>query len=128
MKVEDLKNLRNIKRVYGLNGCVSSYLYMYDTFIPDSDTLAGRYYPMFSKGTTIYDYTETAKRYLKKHITKSTPHDTFVYDHVKTTKCIDMANLTIEQANDIIYDNIMMFTKIQHKVAENELLDAIKAM
>ena len=120
------KELKNMKRIFHTE---PDSTYRYAMFIPDKEFYTGEYYPIFANLNYIFDFTKTAKAYLKrKHITKDTLGDIFVYGNSKLTKLYDIDKISLEQAQEIIDRNTILFNKIQMKIKENELIDQINAV
>ena len=123
MKIKEIKNLRNIHEI---NYSEFSE-YRTDCSVPDDEVYAKVYHPVIiSSNKKIYDYTETAEKYLKRpHITSKTAKSTFLDLASDTTIVYELSELTVEQVQEIIDRNNYLFTKITNKVKENELLDQI---
>lgn len=98
--------------------------------IPDSQLLSKVYHPIIiSSSSLVYDYTETAKKYLKnKHITSKSVRDTFLDIASDTTQVYDLSTLSIKEVQEIIDRNNYLFTKITQLVKENELIDKINSI
>lgn len=123
MKFEELENLKNISYLNVDN------TYRYKAYIPDDELYPGEYYPIFANQRYIFDFTKTAKAYLKrKHITRDTLGEIFVYANSKLTKLYNLDEISLEQAQEIIDRNTILFNNIQMKIKENELLDQINAI
>ena len=123
MKQDEIKNLRNIHEIK-----LSVFTeYRTDCFVPDDEVFAKIYHPVIiSTNKNVYDYTETAEKYLKRpYITSKTAKSTFLDLASDTTKSYELSDLTVEQVQEIIDRNNYLFTKITNKVRENELIDQI---
>ncbi len=118
MKTEELKKLTNIFEAK--NEFLATYNYA--SFIPDAEVGSKKYYPTFFREDVIYDYTRTARAYLRRKSISYYPHETFVRDSRKSTLTYDINNLTLEEAQLIINRNIALFSQIQEKVAQDQLI------
>ena len=123
MKTNEIEKLRNIHEIK-----LSIFTeYRTDCFVPDDEVFAKIYHPVIiSTNKNVYDYTETAEKYLKRpYITSKTAKSTFLDLAADTTKSYELSDLTVEQVQEIIDRNNYLFTKITNKVRENELIDQI---
>lgn len=132
MTIVDIEQLKHLRKSLSSNNYT---WYRYDTFIPDVECMHYTYYPscirelnMYGGRICLLDYTETAKDYLTKDITISTASDTFINDINPLTRCYDISDITVEQAQEIIDRNIALFHQIQQKVQENELIKQISEL
>lgn len=126
MKFKEIENLRNIHEI---KYSVFSE-YRTDCSVPDDELVTKIYHPVIiASNKQVYDYTETAEKYLKRpHITAKTAKSTFLDLASNTTKSYKLSDLTIKQVQEIIDRNNYLFTKITNKVKENELIDQINAV
>lgn len=129
MKIDDIELL---KRIYRANSVIIKVCYRYDEFVPDNTITKGAYHPrcIIDIDNTLYllDYTKTAEEYLKLRITSSTAKLTFTdFDHYNTV-LRKFDNITVEEAQEIIDRNIMLFKQIQVKAKENEMIDQISEL
>lgn len=128
MTFEQLKELRNIMCTHEIN-----VEYRYAVALRDDSLRSREYYPMCigrsASKWCIYNYFVTAQKYLeKKNITPTTIGNTFVGTSSATTNLINIADLTVEEAQQIINSNIYLFNKINALALENEMLEQIKQM
>lgn len=128
MTFEQIKELRNIKFTHEIN-----VDYRYDVALRDNSLRSKAYYPMCIGRNNgkhcIYNYFVTAQKYLeKKNITPDTIGNIFVGNTSATTNLINIADITLEEAQQIINCNIYLFNKINAIALENEMLAQLKQM
>lgn len=100
--------------------------YRYVASIPRDITYVSEYYPIFSDGYHIYDYTESAKYFLKPKLTISCY--TYAHDFNRFTKIYNIDEISLEQAQEIIDRNSILFKQIQLKIKEDSLLKQINEL